>query len=231
MNFTADGYSAIGIDLDKLIQDAYRIWDGSHIFGEPKWVTSQLYDIEAKVDDADVAKLQALDMEQRGQMLQSLLAERFNFVAHHETRDAPIYLLVVDKNGPKLHPSVHDSEWVNRPKGMGGSITRSRPGQLTAEWMSMTSLAQYLSHSTVDRKVVDGTGLTGHYDLSLDWTPQHRSSPGASESAPDAGTLPEAPSGPSIYTAVREQLGLKLEPQKGSIDVLVIDHIDQPTAN
>jgi uncharacterized protein (TIGR03435 family) len=231
MNFTADGYSAIGIDLDKLIQDAYRIWDGSHIFGEPKWVTSQFYDIEAKVDDADVQKLQVLGEEQRSQMLQSLLAERFNFVAHHETREAPIYMLVVDKNGPKLHPSVHESEWASRPKGMGGSITRTGPGQLTAEWMSTSSLAQYLSLSIVDRKVVDGTGLTGHYDLSLDWTPQHRSSPDTSAAASDTGTLPAAPSGPSIFTAVREQLGLKLDPQKGSIDVLVIDKIEQPSAN
>jgi uncharacterized protein (TIGR03435 family) len=228
MGFTDDGYSAMGVTLDKLIQEAYGVYDKDRIVGEPAWAKSDVYNLEAKVDDADITALQALDVHQRSQVLQALLADRFQLTAHLDTRDLPIYALVVDKNGPKLTLSIHDSEWANRPKGMGGLIKRSQSGQLTAEWMSMPSLAQYLSFK-VDRKVVDKTGLTGHYDLSLDWAPEHPISP-----IPSASNVPAPPpelAGPSIFTAVREQLGLRLEPQKGPVEILVIDHVNPPSPN
>jgi len=228
MSFTDDGYSAMGVTLHKLIQEAYGIYDKNRISGEPQWANSDLYDIEAKMDEADLAALHALDVHQRSEVLRSLLADRFKLAAHLETKDFPIYALVVDKNGSKLKLSTHDSEWANRPKGMGGLITRSQTGQLTAQWMSMPSLAQFLSNGA-GRKVVDKTGLTGHYDLSLDWAPEHQVSsvPNASNTPP----LPSDPTGPSIFTALRQQLGLRLDPQTGPLEVLVIDHAEPPTPN
>ena len=226
--FTSDGYSATGMTLGQLLQEAYGIFEADRITGEPKWVNSEKYDIEAKVDDADVSRLENLNRDQRGRMVQALLADRFQLKAHHEIKDRPIYALVVAKNGPRLQESKHEEENQGKMKGMGGVIRRSRPGELTVEWDTMAGFAQLLTQR-LDRKVVDKTELTGRYDLKLDWTPEDRAAPIGSGSNGTTG-VPDL-SSPSIFTAVQEQLGLKLDVQKAPVEFFVIDQVSKPSEN
>jgi len=217
---TADGYSAKGITLKTLLMEAYGIRPDYRIVGAPGWSNDNRYDIEAKVDDSDVAALQKMDRTQRFAMLQQILTERFNLKAHREDRIQPIYSLVVVKQG-RLVESLPSADGKNS----GGGITRDRSGQFTlkASNYSMASLAAQL-RGTVSRMVVDNTGLTGGYDVKLDWTPDDSVPTSASAKA-------SVSSAPSIFTALEEQLGLKLVPTKGPVEVLVVDHVDTPSEN
>ncbi len=148
----------------------------------------------------------ASDAEQRS-MLQSMLANRFQLAAHTETRVLPAYELVVGKNGPKLREAAPDEA--------GSRVYPNRPGILGRQ-VSMQRLAELLS-AKLDRPVADKTGLSGLYDIELTWTPDT--------------TPPDADLGPSVFTAIQEQLGLRLEGRKMPIEVLVIDSISRPSAN
>jgi uncharacterized protein (TIGR03435 family) len=144
------------------------------------------------------------------EMLASVLAERFKLAAHRETKELTLYALVVTKNGPKL-----------KKVDPGEDDTTSRRGHLTATRVSMGGLARFLAGPNVrlGRPVVDKTGLDGVFDFNLDWSPE-----GSTEKAADAL--------PSIFIALQEQLGLKLESQKGPVEVLVVDHVEKvPTEN
>lgn len=217
-------FTATNIQIKTLLQyDAYEI-PGPQILGGPGWLGSERFDIEAKVDDTVVNQMKALDREQRNllkqQMVQQLLADRFKLVVHRETKELPAYALVVAKSGPKLTAS----------KDTGGSTgTSSNNGKLTATGVTMAKLAQTLTQilaRELGRVVIDKTGIDGKYDLALTWTPDDRS-------ASMVNTSKEAsdPPGPSIYTALQEQLGLKLELTKAPVETLVIDHVEEPTEN
>jgi len=209
---TPDGFSASSLDLKSLIAIAYGV-KPDQVSGGPGWVDSDRYDIEAKVVAANGSTPQPLTHEQSNLMLRSLLADRFKLVVHNETKEVPIYELVVAKNGPKLQPAKPD-----QPTRM----TIGSSGKATMEADQISALVYQLSLQ-VGRPVVDKTGLTGKYDIKLEWT--RDSGPGSVDSA-SADV-----SGPSIFTAVQEQLGLKLVSSKGPVDTLVIDHAEQPTAN
>jgi uncharacterized protein (TIGR03435 family) len=140
-------------------------------------------------------------------MMRALLVERFGLKFHFEKRESPVYAMVVGKSGPKLKESTADQL----------SVT-VRSAQLTVAKATMDRLAIQLS-SSMDRPVFDKTGLRGFYDFTLDWTS-------------DFGGPPTADSnGVDIFTALQEQLGLKLEPQKAPIEMLVIDHAQRPSEN
>ncbi len=150
-------------------------------------------------------------------MLQTLLAERFQLKFHRETRELPAYLLVIAKGGPKLRRSgeadnVHYS-------------LRIRSNELTGHKVPMQQFVGALS-GQLNRPLLDRTGLQGDFDFSLHYTPDDGS-------MPDDGSAvdPNAPSSVSIFTAIQEQLGLKMERTKGPVSVLVIDHIEKPTEN
>ena len=150
-------------------------------------------------------------------MLQALIVDRFKLVSHRETRELPVYALVADKGGPKFK-EVHG----------GRSGTSGSPGRLEAHATRMPDLANMLFHE-VDRPVLDKTELPGFYEFTLLWTPDRfrgaAPGDGAGKGLPDPG-------GPSIFTALREQLGLRLEPQKAPIEVLVVDRAEKtPTEN
>ena len=143
-------------------------------------------------------------------MLQSLLADRFHLALHRETREIPVYALVPGKNGPKFHESPPDAKGILRMNGRG---------KLVAMGGTMTQLAGWFSNANgVDRPVLDETGLGGHYDFTLEW---------ANPRTTDASDSTV----PWIFTAMREQLGLKLEPRRAPVEVLVIDHVDLPGEN
>ena len=166
------------------------------------------FDIAAKAEDK-------ADMEQVAEMIKSLLAERFQLKFHHETRELPVYALLVGKNGSKLKASAggdnHDSNTLR--------------GKITGQNIPLETLVTLLSNQ-LDRLVVDKTGLTGNFGFQLEWSPE------ASRPSADAGggTATE-PSGPSMFTAVQEQLGLRLEATKAPVDAVVIDALERPSEN
>jgi uncharacterized protein (TIGR03435 family) len=172
-------------------------------------------------------------------MLQPLLADRFQLKVHTEVRDLPVLTLVIAKGGPKLHEAKPGDTYPNGLKdfnGQGGGpgMMLMRPGQLTGQGLPLSSLARVLTQQ-LGSTVQDKTGLTGKYDLTLQWTPDRNGSamPGAPEpglQGPGSGGSTDA-SGPSIFSAIQEQLGLKLESQKGPVEVLVIDHVETPSEN
>jgi uncharacterized protein (TIGR03435 family) len=215
-----DVYTATNATLKEILEhDAYDK-PGMQILGIPPSLSNAAFDIEAKMDPAVYAQLKTLTRDQRSlklaQMVQQLLADQFKLVAHTETHQLPVYALVVasPKTGPKLQPAKDIS---NR------SISLSN-GQIKAEGITLEELVQRLTRSLSDdlgRLVVDQTGLTGKYDLTLKWT-RTMAIPAAADTAPDA---------PDIFTAIQEQLGLKLEPSKGPVPVLVVDHAELPSEN
>jgi uncharacterized protein (TIGR03435 family) len=175
-------------------------------------------------------------------MLLPLLAERFNLKYHHETRELLMYALVIAKDGPKLTASTAepppDTNFPARREGQpkGGIDTRGRmmmePDRIESQDTTIDMLAHALA-PRLGRSVVDKTGLTGRYDYTLRWTPDQGLTPmpgGAGGGPPREDNAVQA-GGPSLFTAVEGQLGLKLESSKGLVDVIVIDHLDLPSAN
>ena len=239
----AGRFVAENATLKFLLQYAYHVKD-SQISGAAGWIDSEHFDIDAKVDDSSGDAQRKLNSDEDGAqlrlMVQSLLADRFKLTLHHETKELPIYVLVVAKNGPKLHESAVTPE-DNVPLGPPGPPDGPQPrhsirmgrGDLSISAESLDMFAEVLSRH-VGRLVVNQTGLKGLYDFKLQWTPdegqgQMMALPGGGPSR-DAAPPPDA-SGPSIFTALQEQLGLKLESQKGPVDTLVIDHVEKPSEN
>jgi uncharacterized protein (TIGR03435 family) len=222
---TPDGYSVGNGNLKLLIMEAYNIkWDS--IVGGPDWIGTNGYDIDAKVTPATDAPPPKLTKAQLRQMIQSLLADRFKLVVHDETKDAPIYELQIAKSGSKLPESTPGDGFAKGIKGLDGNpvpIGYPMPlgrGRLFGQAVTIASLAESLSHE-LERLIVDKTGLTGKYDLSLEWTPDSMT----------ASDSPTGASGPSLFTAVQEQLGLKLISTHGPVKTLVIDHVEPPSPN
>ena len=209
-----DSFMAQNYSLKMLLQYAYDLNEDS-IVGIPSQLDSKRFDIKAKISDPDLDALKKQSPEQERLMILPLLTERFQLKTHMETRTGSIYELVVAKGGPKLKPATDEASRT----GVGMSINwTGNNSKLTANSQPMASLAKALS-GQLHRSVIDKTGLTGNYDLTLQWTPD------------GAPVSTDADSAPSIYTAVQEQLGLKLQPAKAPVEVLVVDHAAMPTEN
>jgi bla regulator protein blaR1 len=216
------GMSMEGTPVQMMLRETFNVTD-DRILGAPGWVKTDLFDVEAKVSSEDAPKLDHLTIEQRRFMLQSLLVERLNLKYHHETRELPVYTLVIAKDGPKLKEAVTQGTEMRR------GIRSNGRGDFEGMNANMDVLCHVLSDQPeISHTIIDKTGLTAGYDFHLQWTPADSSPAG-----PDGNsTSSESDSNkPSLFTALQEQLGLKLEPQKGPVDVIVIDHIDQPSAN
>jgi uncharacterized protein (TIGR03435 family) len=183
----------------------------------PDWADSERYDITAKIP-------QGTTKEQFGVMLQNLLVERFKLAYHRDKKELPAYILVAGKAGSKMK--------VSEGPAAGGTSMRMQPGKATmnAAGVSMTQLVDMLANQ-VDRPIVDGTGLTGRYDFTLEFAPEMRNMPGMPMMA-GGGPVNEGESAPSLFTAVQEQLGLRLEPKKAMLDLIVVDRLEKtPTEN
>jgi bla regulator protein blaR1 len=230
--FVPDGVDLEGLSPQMMLTQAFNV-EEDRIVGLPGWAKTDRFDIQAKVAPEDAPKLDKLKREQRFEMLQPLLEDRFILKFHHETREMQVYVLEIAKGGSKLKPSDSGSVGGQRMPQLMMS-----PGSLEAHGAETDMLAHALS-GQVGRTVIDKTGLTGKYDFDLHFTPQNmplRMGPGPGP-GPDGGRpgtdAPPPPdaSGPDIFTAIQEQLGLKLESEKGPVDVIVIDHIDKPSEN
>jgi len=226
-------FSAENVTLRQLIRNAYMLQD-VQIAGGPKWLDEERFDIVAKaggdgLGDPFVAE-QTREPSRWQMMLRALLTDRFKLMAHREPRELPYYALLVSRRdggfGPSLKRSDVDCATPDGPQHCG---LRLMPGNMTANSASMTQLANSLS-AFVGRIVFDRTELPGNFDFTLKWTPDQI--PAGLERKAAAMNLPPIdPNGPSIFTAVQEQLGLKLDAVKGPIDVLVIDRAEHPTEN
>ena len=227
--FTAGGgFEAVGATLRQLVSMAHGT---SRIVGAPSWFATERFDIVARPPaNAAPAPLQA---EQVLARLRTLLAQRFRLAVHREMRELPIYLLVIDGKdgqlGRRFRPAPLDcgARAAQAPPGTPGlsicGVDRA-PGRSAGRTMTLVQLTGTLE-SIVDRPVFDRTGLQGIYDWDLEWTP----APG--EPGPPGAAAPANPDAPSIFTAVQEQLGLRLDSDRAPVDVLVVDSVDRPTEN
>jgi uncharacterized protein (TIGR03435 family) len=206
-----DSFTMTGASLKLIIQNAYDLQD-YQIEGAPAWINSARFDIFAKMDAPSTeyppagATSQEWEAEQKLEevRLQSLLADRFKLRVHKGTKELPTYDLVVAKGGPRLEKSTEN-------KGF-----RTGRGEFICSDSSMEDFTSLLS-GILSRTVLDKTGLTGGYKFSLKWTPDEPPNPNADL--------------PGIFTALQEQLGLKLVSAKGPVEVLSIDHVEMPSQN
>lgn len=209
---------------------------GFRVLGGPKWIDEDRFDITAKVDGSWTP-------QQMSDMLRTLLADRFTLKAHRETRDMPTYTLVMVRGPQAFGPHLRRSEIddgacaavraaVQRrepvPARAPGAkpvcgTGRTVPGTITSIGFPIDLLVASLGPFT-SRFVADKTGLTGLFDYELTWTPEQ-----IPQVPPDAPPLTIDPNGPSLFTALQEQLGLKLESTRGPVDVVVIDRVEHPT--
>jgi bla regulator protein blaR1 len=241
-------FRATNFTLIRYIAFAYKITDNqqqSLLSQLPKWATTDRFDIQGTAQGNPTK-------DQMRLMMQAVLADRFHLAVHYETRQVPILALVVDqpgKLGPLLQKHADDSPCATTPAvpspaptappqfldtrfpATCGGILRmppSAPGRVRsgARNVSMELIASSIGQGgDIDRPVLDKTGLTGMFDVAIEFTPQLDSS-----SPPDANSRRD-PTGPTFLEALRDQLGLKLEPQTGPFDVLVIDYVEEPSAN
>ena len=210
LRLTPDSFSMGSMPAWILVRTAYGVLLENQVEGLPGWAKSENIAVEAKIDPETTAFLNKLPAAERWkqmqQMLQAMLADRFALKVHRESKDLPIYVLTVAKGGLKMNKTSAD--------GYGGNA-RYNTDKITAHATSIQALAANLSF-TVGREIVNKTGLEGGYDFTLDFAP---------DGADPSDTRP------SIFTALEEQLGLKLEPARGPVEVIVVDHIERPTAN
>lgn len=221
MHVVPDGATATGT-IRWLIQNAYGLRE-FQLIGGPDWVNNEPFDIQARIDPPD-AYPAVLDETGRKawstrqmERLQSLLLDRFQLKCHIITKELPVYDLIVAKGGPKLHETTA----AENKRGSIGSSSNGHTSSMKATGITMQDAARDLS-GELGRTVVDKTGLNGSYDLQLTWTP---------EAGAGDGTQADAASGPTLFTALQEQLGLKLEAAKGPVQILVIDTIQKPGEN
>jgi uncharacterized protein (TIGR03435 family) len=233
--------TAMNAPLMMLIQNAYTV-QASQVVGGPNWINSEGYDIEAKPEGNT-------DRPHMWLMLQSLLADRFKLALHRETREYPVYALTVTKGGLKPPPPNAGSclaidTNTNTPPTHGAppgfpcgrvGIMGSPSGllQMQGGKVFMSELVRILG-MVMGRPVVDKTGLAGEFDVHLEFTPDESTMglPGSGgKDDPGGPPLATDPGRPNIFAALQEQLGLKLTSAKGPVEVLVIDHVERPTAN
>jgi uncharacterized protein (TIGR03435 family) len=235
IRFNPDGVSYSNVPLQWVLRETFGIED-SRILGAPDWVNADRFDIQAKVDPADAPKLDKVPYDVRGKMLLPVLADRFGLKFHHETRELPTYALVVAKGGLKMKEAKPGDTYPNGIKGpdgqaRGGAGMMMGRGSIIGQGVGVSSLLNVLSNQRLGRPIFDKTGLTGNYDFDLHWTPDDAPPMAGGAQAGSPGSDAATDPGPSLFTALQEQLGLRLDPQKGPVDVVVIDHIEQPSAN
>jgi uncharacterized protein (TIGR03435 family) len=214
MNDRTDGrhFLTHNTTLRDLLMMAYGL-DPRQITGGPAWLASDEYDLDAVAGEGRMAN-------HREEMLQKLLADRFKLTSHREQREMSVYVLMLAKGGPKLKAAD--------PNGQHTSGCE-RPGMCTFKGEPLQHFARWLQFVVSDRAVVDKTGIAGMFDFSLNWTPDESQFAGMGIHVPPPADNPNAP--PGLFTAIQEQLGLKLEPQKIPSEVLVIDHVERPSEN
>lgn len=219
-NGTIDRITIQNYTLRHLIRVAYNLKSDTQVLGGPDWIGKQGFDVNAKLDDADVARLRDKSYEQRRHavnlMLQSLLADRFQLKVSSSERTLPVYALVVARSGARL-TALPDPKDDEEAKHRNHSQSTNN-GHLTAKAISMDSFADYLTLQPEigDRVVINRTGLSGDFNFTLSWTEDRGN--GVSG---DAAL-------PGLFRALEEQMGLELKPDKGSVPVVSVEWVSRP---
>lgn len=236
-----DGFTAWFVTPQQVISMAYGV-QRFRVSGGPSWLPSERFDIEAKMDSATADALQKLNSYQRAiarqKMLRAILADRFKLAVHRETKELPVYALLIAKNGPKLQEAKPGDTYPSGIKNPDGSL--GGPGEIaggvfdgwiTAQAVSVASLAEDLTQM-LGHPVTDKTGLTGVYDFKLRFAADDRLLPPGGAAPSERPALPSGDSNePSLFDAIQEQLGLKLESGKSPVEIIVIDHVERPSGN
>ena len=215
-------FVATAITVRDLLRLAYRV-QPYQMVGAPGWIMTNRYDIDAKAEGGPAPAQQVL--------LRALLKDRFKLELRNETREMPRFALTMARSDGRPGPQLKKSEFdcaayfagpheAPQPGRTPTCAMRAGAGLLSGKAIGMSQLAPALS-PIISRFTVDKTGLTGAFDLDMTWTPEQAASPGATSDA----------TGPSIFTALQEQLGLKLVPEKGPVEVAVITHLEPPAGN
>ncbi len=211
------------VNARMFIASAYNVqaFARGEITGGPDWIDSQIFEVHGRIEHSESDVLQKIPAKQRQQQIelmeQSLLSDRFKLQVHFETRELPELTLVVAKGGPKIAPSDPSA-----PRGRAPQTPKGQGWEVKASGTSIGSLIETLQMQPEigGRLIADQTGLAGHYEITLDWQRDTGATTATDESGP-----------PSLLTALQEQLGLRLVETKGSVEVIVIDHIDRPSGN
>jgi uncharacterized protein (TIGR03435 family) len=209
-------FTTINTTLSDLIKFAYGMHE-KQVVGGPDWMLSAKYDISAKPDVPGQPNDKQLKL-----MVQKLLADRFQLKFHHDKKELSAYVLSVAKIEPKMTKNTGD------PGGLPGLWFQGL-GVLSVRNATMVDFANLMQSAVLDRPVVDQTGLDGRWDFRLKWTPDESQFGGMGIKVPPPSDAADAP--PPLFTAIQEQIGLKLEAAKAPVEVLVLDHVEQPTAN
>ena len=230
LNLVPGGVRVINLPLSTILWMAHGVQQ-VQMFNVPSWATSESFDITAKAPEGTRVSLDTFRP-----MLVELLADRFHLKTHHEMRELPVYRLVRVREtalGPKMNPAAVDC--AGRSPAAAGAEARAqatncgatgRPGGISVHGMPLATLTRLLGPA-VGRVVVDETGLTGNWDLDVDYTPEQIQGNAFPAGAPPAGSA--STDAPSLFTALQEQLGLKLEAGRAAVDVIVIDNLARPT--
>jgi len=212
-----DRLMATNFTLHGLLRVAYALQD-DQISGGPDWLNSEGFDVDVKIGKSAIDEMQKRgEVSGRTLLLQELLSDRFKLSFHHETKDLPVYALVTAANGPRVQPAKPGDTYPNGLKCLGGrpcgsrSFLKPENNKVVGQGVPLSRLVGELSEKLGGGIVLDKTGLTGDYDFTLQLQPEE--------------------SQVAISTALEEQLGLKLQPQKAPIEVLVIDHAEKPPQN
>jgi uncharacterized protein (TIGR03435 family) len=225
---TPDSVIYENLSISNLILAAYGTGHPTdeQVIGIPGWAKDKRYNLTAKASAEDVDRLKGLKYKERQAMLAAVLEERFNLKVHHEMRDMPHYALRVAKSGVKMNlaaPKAPNKDAATPDQTDEGTMHQNSNGRTThSEWHAYT-MQKFTETMTwelwqINRQIVDETGLTGKYDFTLDWSI-------------DLDGDDAAPSAPGIFAAVQSQLGLKLEMVKDQLDCVIVDHVEEPTAN
>jgi len=234
------GFRASGATLKMLLTEAYNVRE-FQISGGPKWIDSDRFDITARAERSAAADSPAEPsalpppmtdaerktvQEQVAQRLQALFADRFQLIVHHEAKEQQVYALVVGKNGSKLQPAQNNSGSLRQ------GMMRMGRGSVEGQGVGLEVLIRAIS-GQLGRPVIDRTGLTGRYDIKLQWTPDpgQNVTPLGGALPPGVEPPPSDPNGPTIFAALQEQLGLRLESAKAPVDLIVIDRVEKPSEN
>jgi uncharacterized protein (TIGR03435 family) len=210
-------FQIINQPLTQIISFAFDV-QAKQVIGLPAWAEEDKYDIDGKPDGEG-----APSGKQWKVMIQKLLADRFKLTFHHDKREMPVYVLSVAKTGQKMTKSGGD------PNGLPALFFQGALGRLNVRNALMTDFTELMQSAVLDRPVLDQTGITGRWDFTLNWTPDDSQFSGMGARIPPPTDSANAP--PNLYTAIQEQVGLKLDATRASADVMVIDRVEKPSDN
>ena len=218
IDFEGRHLTMVNYNVNDLLSDAYGLHT-RQIIGAPEWFDSELFDIDGVPDVPGEPSDKQADM-----MLQKLLTDRFALKLHHEQRELSVYAITVAKGGPKMTVSAPG-------QGNEDDFSFRKLGDLTVSNITMDEFAKEMQGSVTDRPVVDQTGLKDRYDFRLRWTPDDSQFAQFRSAGVQQRKTDKPSTQPALNDAIRQQIGLRLEPVKAMVDVIVIDHVEHPSPN